>query len=84
MMYYHQPYFYDSGFGFFAFLFPILFWVLIIWLVGSVLMALFKHFNDREEWGKENNDKYLDIIKQRYAKGEITKKEYDELRRDFE
>jgi putative membrane protein len=62
------------GFGF-GWIFPVLFWVLIIILIISLIH---KHSDS----GKESEPQSLEILKQRYAKGEITKKEFEEMKKD--
>ncbi len=60
------------GFGGFAMM---LFWIVIIvvgiWAVKSLAT------------GKSENDSPEDILKKRYAKGEITRDEYDRMKRDL-
>lgn len=73
-------YFWGSGSGygtmFFGGLFMILFWVLaaagIIFLVKSLS-------------GNGQNDQHsaLDVLKSRYAKGEIDKKEFEQKKKDL-
>ncbi len=78
------------GFGFFGIgmLLMVLFWVLIIagavWLVvtlvrgsqgGSMPRALLP--------GAPGGQTPLDILKARYTKGEITKEQFEEMRRDL-
>ena len=78
MYMFHQPY-YHSGFswgGFIPFLF-ILSVVLLIW-------AIARHQSDNNEEMPEENATALDILKKRYAKGEITKKELVEMKKDIE
>lgn len=54
--------------------------VFVLW----VIKILFKHKRedkDEEEEGKDN--KYIQILKERYAKGEISKREFDERKKDL-
>ncbi len=67
-------------FGFPSFIFSLIFWAIIVIL----LITLFSHSdeNDSEGGGNKTTD-YLQIIKKRYAKGEINKKEFEQLRKDL-
>lgn len=59
-------------------LFMIIFWGLIIFGI----IALIRYLADQGQTKKENNSA-IDILKTRYAKGEIDKKEYDEKMKDL-
>lgn len=61
-----------AGFGLHLF-FSLLFWAVIIWVIAS----LFKHHDQTSE------PESLEILKTRYAKGEITKKEFEEMKKDL-
>ena len=63
-----------SGFGW---IFMILFWALLI--LGAVALA-------RSLFSTGNSDRArpLDILKERYARGEITRDQYVQTRRDVE
>lgn len=67
---------YGHGFGFGPV--GILFWILII---GLVIWA-FGQFS--RQAGKRTANDPLDILKRRYARGEIDKEEYEQRRRDLE
>ena len=74
------------GYGGLGIILMILFWVVIILVAVWVLSKLFPQVtsftappsNGRRSEPAENP---LDILKQRYARGEINQAEYDEMRR---
>ena len=62
-----------AGMGF-GFIFMLLFWGLIIWLIATFI---------KSATGKDSGEEPLAILKKRYAKGEITKKQYDAMRKEL-
>ena len=63
------------GFGMgFGFIFMLLFWGLIIWLIVTLINASQSNKNEPDS---------LTILKRRYASGEITKKQYEEMRKEL-
>jgi putative membrane protein len=75
------PYYHRVGFGFgiIPFIFEVVFWVLIVAMIVSLVRGSKNQTND--ETGTENN--YIEIIKERYAKGEIDKKQFEQLKKDL-
>jgi len=70
----------DYGWGMgFGWIFMIIFWILVI--LGVVYLIKLIAGGARRE---EKKDTALDILKQRYAKGEITKEEFEEKKKDLE
>ena len=64
------------GFGVgFGFLFMLLFWGLIIWLIVTLINA--------SQSSKTESEDSLTILKKRYASGEITKKHYEEMKKEL-
>lgn len=63
------------GFGIgFGFIFMLLFWGLIIWLIITLINASQSNKNEPDS---------LTILKRRYASGNITKKQYEEMKKEL-
>lgn len=81
-------YMYGDGFGYgmsygmyggFGFIFDLLWAAFIIALIVAAV-----RFSRRENWTHFGRRTPVDILKERYAKGEIDKEEFEQRRRDLE
>jgi putative membrane protein len=62
------------------------------WMGGGLMMLfpiliivlIFYFFEKREKNSTTGTDTPLDILKKRYARGEITKEEFDEIKKDLQ
>lgn len=79
---------YGSGIniGLFGIIFTIVFWALIVWLIITIIAWLgrsspnyYKNHHDIRD--RRNN--VIDILEERYAKGEINKEEFDQKKKDL-
>lgn len=84
------------GFGGFGFLFMLLFFVIIIGLAVWLVSVLFPRAGGANSYTTANHpgnqsslpgvgtqDSALDILKRRYARGELSKAEYEAMREDL-
>lgn len=62
--------------GPFGMVFMLLFWFAVIYVIVSIFRAIFGR-------KKEERETPMDILKRRYAAGEITKAEFDQMKRDI-
>jgi putative membrane protein len=58
-------------------------WSILIWLVVLAIIILAVYLMARSARQTGPGESPLDILKARYAKGEITKEEFDQMKRDL-
>ena len=76
-MYYYGPMMNGSDWGWGIFM--MLFWVVVLVAIIYVVVRLLKS----HEAGTNQKSNPLDIAKERYAKGEITKEQFEQLKKDL-
>lgn len=79
--------YFEGGYGFmggFGFFFMILFWGLVIWAIIALVQSVSKN-NNQSSGGPSGvqSDTAQEILRKRYAKGEITKVEFDQMKKDL-
>lgn len=78
--YFGGGYGYMGGFGFF---FMILFWGLIIWAIVAGVRMLSGGHGQGTCCGDTKGDEANKMLRERYAKGEITKEQFDQMKKDL-
>ena len=73
----------DWGMGWFGMIFMIIFWGLII--VGLVLLIrwLIQITSSKSHSGVSTGSKAMNILKERYGKGEINRDEFESMKKDL-
>lgn len=77
---YHPLHPFLSGLGVLGIILAILIWLLPVFLIAGILDIIFNPGNPPSE---EFKDSALQILRQRYARGEISQEEYQQKIRDL-
>jgi len=73
-----------DGMGWGGMWFGSIFWLVILGLiVWAVISMVNKNRGDKQGFNASQEESALDILKKRYAQGEITKAEFEEMKRDL-
>lgn len=74
-----------GGFGF-GWIFMLIFWGLVAWAIFALVRGAGGHGCCGNERGKHGRGEKiaLDILKERYAKGEINKEEFESKKKDLQ
>ena len=73
----------DWGMGWFGMILMILIWVLVIVGIVSLVRWLVQNTGNRSYPGVSTGSQAVDILKERYAKGEITHDEFESMKREI-
>lgn len=74
----------NPGFSILGFIFQVLFWGLVILLIVKLFRSSHSsHCCHNEEMEEVDGGRSLEIVRERYAKGEIDKKEFEQLKKDL-
>ena len=76
------------GFGGFGMLFTLLFWLLIaaviVWALAQALPRMTERTSPRRpESAQLTQNDALEVLRQRYARGELSKEDYETMRKDL-
>ena len=76
----HYGYGYHSaGLG----IFGGLLWLVVVVAVVALIVSVMRHRRGNRPWRHWSGGSALDILKERYVKGEIDKKEFEEKKKDL-
>lgn len=71
------------GFGFIGILFMVIFWGALIALAVWLVRSIFPNQAQTPSPPPENNSNALEIMDERYARGEITREQYELMKKDI-
>ena len=72
-----------GGWGIFMFIFMLLFWGLIIAGIIILVRFIFPALGSRGAGDTKTSEDAIEILKRRYARGEIQKTEFEEKKKDL-
>jgi putative membrane protein len=72
-----------GGMGWVGMIFQIVFWIVILVVLGLLIKWLLQGPAGREQGQGGPEGRALEILKERYARGEIDKEEFEQKKRDL-
>ncbi len=75
-------YFWSPAYGW-GWLFVIVFWVLVVLIIVAIIRAIAGSGYYRNYRNEESGNTALQILNERYARGEIAREEYEAKKRDI-
>ncbi|UCH59241.1 MAG: SHOCT domain-containing protein [Anaerolineales bacterium] len=72
-----------SGFGFLGIFFMLIFWVLLILAAVWLVKSLFGSRDLTQSSRQNQSPNAREILDQRYARGELTREQYEQMRADL-
>lgn len=75
--YFAGDYGFMGGFGFFGML---LFWGLVIWAIIALVQSVSRNNGGSSEL---QSDTALEMLRKRYVKGEVTKEQFEQMKKDL-
>jgi putative membrane protein len=73
----------DWGMGWFGMIFMLLFWVVVIAGIVLLIRWLAQSTSSRNRSGDGTGSQAMDILKERYAKGEISQDEFESMKKEI-
>lgn len=58
-------------------------WIILIIIIVAVILMVKGYFSPAKKENKPPGESALDVLKKRYARGEISKEEYEEKKKDL-
>ena len=71
------------GTGWFGMIFMIIFWGLIIFGLVALIRWLIQNTSSKAHSGIDTGSKAIDILKERYGRGEINRDEFESMQKDL-
>jgi len=69
-----------AGYGLFGGLMMLLFWILII---AGIVVVVRWFFGQEDQQGSRTEETPLDVLKKRYASGEINREQFESMKREL-
>jgi putative membrane protein len=78
-------FYYNYLFSPIHFILSVIGWILVVWLIVWLIRGSGRraYWMDRHDRRNSSSNPALDVLKERYAKGEISKEEFEEKKKDL-
>jgi len=75
---------FGSGFDIAGTIISVLFWIAVFFLIVTLFRSFGNHYHEEDNDETGNEDTALQILRERYAKGEITKRQFQDMKKDLQ